>query len=126
MGRHVAIIGAGAVGVISAIEALREGHRVTLIDPGPSGGEIGGDDLMDERAVEGDAEGVLGELHFLNRSGVDDLEFHGALLLRLRRFAGRKRHPNVHPPWPGQPGPGPLGASGPVSPISRPARRVDT
>ena len=33
-GRHVAIIGAGAVGVISAIEALREGHRVTLIDAG--------------------------------------------------------------------------------------------
>ena len=37
--RHVAIIGAGAVGVISAIEALREGHRVTLIDPGEPGGE---------------------------------------------------------------------------------------
>ncbi|VIO72125.1 NAD(P)/FAD-dependent oxidoreductase [Bradyrhizobium ivorense] len=38
-GRHVAIIGAGAVGVISAIEALRAGHRVTLIDPGEPGGE---------------------------------------------------------------------------------------
>ncbi|MBR0798909.1 FAD-dependent oxidoreductase [Bradyrhizobium jicamae] len=38
-GRHVAIIGAGAVGVISAIEALRFGHRVTLIDPGEPGGE---------------------------------------------------------------------------------------
>ena len=38
-GRHIAIIGAGAVGVISAIEALREGHRVTLIDPGEPGGE---------------------------------------------------------------------------------------
>lgn len=37
-GRHVAIIGAGAVGVISAIEALRAGHRVTLIDPGEPGG----------------------------------------------------------------------------------------
>jgi D-amino-acid dehydrogenase len=36
--RHVAIIGAGAVGVISAIEALRDGHRVTLIDAGPPGG----------------------------------------------------------------------------------------
>ena len=36
--RHVAIIGAGAVGVISAIEALRDGHRVTLIDPGEPGG----------------------------------------------------------------------------------------
>ena len=37
-GRHVTIIGAGAVGVISAIEALRDGHRVTLIDPGEPGG----------------------------------------------------------------------------------------
>src|ERR1700752_4493049 len=36
--RHIAIIGAGAVGVISAIEALRDGHRVTLIDPGEPGG----------------------------------------------------------------------------------------
>jgi D-amino-acid dehydrogenase len=38
-GRHVAVIGAGAVGVISAIEALRDGHRVTLIDAGEPGGE---------------------------------------------------------------------------------------
>jgi D-amino-acid dehydrogenase len=38
-GRHVAIIGAGAVGVISAIEVLRDGHRVTVIDPGPAAGE---------------------------------------------------------------------------------------
>lgn len=37
--RHVAIIGAGAIGVVSAIEALRDGHRVTLIDPGDPGGE---------------------------------------------------------------------------------------
>jgi D-amino-acid dehydrogenase len=37
-GRHVAIIGAGAVGVIGAIEALRDGHRVTLIDAGEPGG----------------------------------------------------------------------------------------
>jgi D-amino-acid dehydrogenase len=36
--RHVAIIGAGAVGVISAIEALRDGHCVTLIDPDEPGG----------------------------------------------------------------------------------------
>lgn len=36
---HVVIIGAGAVGVISAIEALREGWRVTVVDPGASGGE---------------------------------------------------------------------------------------
>ncbi|HZB91249.1 MAG TPA: FAD-dependent oxidoreductase [Stellaceae bacterium] len=37
--QHVAIIGAGAVGVISALEVLRTGHRVTVIDPGPPGGE---------------------------------------------------------------------------------------
>ena len=37
-GRHIAIIGAGAVGAISAIETLRAGHRVTLIDPGEPGG----------------------------------------------------------------------------------------
>jgi D-amino-acid dehydrogenase len=37
-GRHVVIIGAGAVGVTSAIEALRKGHRVTLVDPGEPGG----------------------------------------------------------------------------------------
>ena len=36
--RHVAVIGSGVVGVISAIEALREGHRVTLIDAGEPGG----------------------------------------------------------------------------------------
>jgi D-amino-acid dehydrogenase len=35
--RHVAIIGAGAIGVISAIEALRDGYKVTLIDPGKPG-----------------------------------------------------------------------------------------
>jgi D-amino-acid dehydrogenase len=37
-GRHVAIIGAGVVGVICAIEALRDGHRVTVIEPGAPGG----------------------------------------------------------------------------------------
>lgn len=36
---HVAVIGGGAVGTVSAIEALRDGHRVTVIDPGPAGGE---------------------------------------------------------------------------------------
>lgn len=39
MSRHVAIIGAGIVGACSAIEALRDGHRVTILDPGPPGGE---------------------------------------------------------------------------------------
>ncbi|CAH0268552.1 FAD-binding oxidoreductase [Roseomonas sp. CECT 9278] len=39
MTRHVAIIGAGIVGACCAIEALREGHRVTLIDPADPGGE---------------------------------------------------------------------------------------
>lgn len=38
-GRHVAIIGAGAVGTVSALECLRAGHRVTVVDPGLPGGE---------------------------------------------------------------------------------------
>src|ERR1700738_2737357 len=37
--RHVAVIGAGAVGTISAIELLRDGHRVTIIEPSTPGGE---------------------------------------------------------------------------------------
>jgi D-amino-acid dehydrogenase len=38
-GRHVAVIGAGIIGVVSAIEALRDGNRVTLIEPGTPGGQ---------------------------------------------------------------------------------------
>lgn len=37
--RHVVIIGSGAVGTVSAIECLRAGHRVTMVDPGSPGGE---------------------------------------------------------------------------------------
>ena len=38
-GKHVAIIGAGIVGVSTAIWLQRAGHSVTLIDPkGPAGG----------------------------------------------------------------------------------------
>jgi D-amino-acid dehydrogenase len=36
---HVVVVGSGAVGTISAIEVLRCGGRVTIIDPGPPGGE---------------------------------------------------------------------------------------
>lgn len=36
---HVAVIGAGIVGVCTAIALQDDGHRVTLIDPGPPGGE---------------------------------------------------------------------------------------
>jgi D-amino-acid dehydrogenase len=36
-GRHVVVIGAGAVGSAAAIEALRAGHRVTLLDPAAPG-----------------------------------------------------------------------------------------
>ena len=36
-GRHVVIIGAGAVGAVSALEALRDGHRVTMIEPATPG-----------------------------------------------------------------------------------------
>lgn len=37
--RHVVIAGAGFIGLASAIEALAAGWQVTLVDPGPSGGE---------------------------------------------------------------------------------------
>ena len=36
---HVAVIGGGVVGLASAIELLRDGHQVTLIEPGDPGGE---------------------------------------------------------------------------------------
>lgn len=36
---HVSVIGAGMVGAFTAIEALRAGHRVTLIDPVEPGSE---------------------------------------------------------------------------------------
>ncbi|HYZ64157.1 MAG TPA: FAD-dependent oxidoreductase, partial [Acetobacteraceae bacterium] len=36
---QVAVIGAGIVGVASALELLRDGHAVTLIEPGQPGGE---------------------------------------------------------------------------------------
>lgn len=39
MSSHVVIIGAGAVGAISAVEALRRGFRVTILEPGEPGGE---------------------------------------------------------------------------------------
>jgi D-amino-acid dehydrogenase len=37
--RHVVVIGAGAIGTISAIELLRDGHRITIIEPSTPGGE---------------------------------------------------------------------------------------
>jgi len=36
---RVAVIGGGVVGIVSAIELLRDGHGVTLIEPGAPGGE---------------------------------------------------------------------------------------
>lgn len=36
---HVAILGGGIVGIACAIEALRDGHEVTVIEPGEPGGE---------------------------------------------------------------------------------------
>jgi D-amino-acid dehydrogenase len=39
MTRHVAVIGAGIVGAACALELLRDGHRVTIIEPGEPGGE---------------------------------------------------------------------------------------
>jgi D-amino-acid dehydrogenase len=37
--QHVAIIGAGIVGAACALELLRDGNRVTIIEPGEPGGE---------------------------------------------------------------------------------------
>ncbi len=39
MTHHVAIIGGGAVGIVSALECLRDGHAVTVVEPGEPGGE---------------------------------------------------------------------------------------
>ncbi len=36
---HVAVIGAGIIGAATALELLRDGHRVTIVEPGPPGGE---------------------------------------------------------------------------------------
>jgi D-amino-acid dehydrogenase len=36
---HVVVIGAGIVGACTALELLRDGHRVTILEPGPPGGE---------------------------------------------------------------------------------------
>lgn len=37
--RHIVVIGAGIIGAATAEALIREGHRVTLIEPGPPGGE---------------------------------------------------------------------------------------
>jgi D-amino-acid dehydrogenase len=37
--RHVVIVGAGIIGAACALELLRDGHRVTIIEPGEPGGE---------------------------------------------------------------------------------------
>ncbi|MGI4944614.1 MAG: NAD(P)/FAD-dependent oxidoreductase [Janthinobacterium lividum] len=39
MARHVTVIGAGIVGAACAMELVRDGHRVTIIEPGEPGGE---------------------------------------------------------------------------------------
>ncbi|MBR0826496.1 FAD-binding oxidoreductase [Bradyrhizobium manausense] len=39
MSLHVAVIGAGIVGAATALELQRDGHRVTIIEPGEPGGE---------------------------------------------------------------------------------------
>ena len=36
---HVVVIGAGIVGAACALELLRDGHRVTIVEPGEPGGE---------------------------------------------------------------------------------------
>ncbi len=39
MSKHVVVIGAGIVGAACALELLRDGHRVTIVEPGDPGGE---------------------------------------------------------------------------------------
>lgn len=39
MTRHVAVIGAGITGAATALELLRDGHQVTILEPSPPGGE---------------------------------------------------------------------------------------
>jgi D-amino-acid dehydrogenase len=39
MSLHVVVIGAGIVGAATALELLRDGHRVTIVEPGEPGGE---------------------------------------------------------------------------------------
>src|ERR1700759_5650812 len=36
---HIAVIGAGIVGAACALELQRDGHEITLVDPGKPGGE---------------------------------------------------------------------------------------
>ena len=35
---HVVVIGAGIIGAATALELQRDGHAVTILDPGPPGG----------------------------------------------------------------------------------------
>lgn len=37
-GRHIAVIGAGIIGATTALALVRDGHRVTILDPGQPGG----------------------------------------------------------------------------------------
>jgi D-amino-acid dehydrogenase len=39
MKSHVVVIGAGIAGAATAVELLRDGHRVTILEPGEPGGE---------------------------------------------------------------------------------------
>ena len=39
MSHHVVVIGAGIVGAATAVELLRDGHAVTIVEPGDPGGE---------------------------------------------------------------------------------------
>ncbi len=36
---HTVVIGAGIVGACAALELQRAGHAVTILEPGPPGGE---------------------------------------------------------------------------------------
>ena len=49
---HVAVIGAGIVGAVSAVELQRDGHEVTIIEPGEPGGEQAVQLEVAEKAVD--------------------------------------------------------------------------
>src|SRR5579872_3230412 len=51
MTQHVVVIGAGIVGAACAIELLRDGHRVTILEPGEPGASYGNGTLLNPSSV---------------------------------------------------------------------------